>query len=401
MPKPIATAQQALRLSRQEGLHRLAPCLYLRVRGRSAIWTVRVTLKGATNEWSLGPYQELDLADAIARAAELRAKAKRGEMVRPSRIHSPAPTVPTFSEFAEQQWEANRHAWKNPKHAAQWINTLRTYAYPVMGKVPLSEINTAMVLDVLKPIWVVKHETATRVRQRIENVLSAARAYGYREGENPALWRGHLELLLPAISKRKRVRHHPAMPWRDLPQFMARLRGNGSLSSLALELLILTACRTREVIEAQWHEFDLEQRVWTIPAARMKSHRPHRVPLSDQAVELIERIPRLEGVGYVFPGRREGRPLSNMALLELMRGMNPGLTVHGFRSTFRDWVSEATDFTPELAEMALAHVIQNATEAAYRRGDMLERRRRLMQAWADFCHSEGLIFNVPHSIMRA
>jgi integrase len=389
MPKHIITAQQALRLSRQEGVHRVAPCLYLRVRGRSALWTVRVTMNAVTHEWSLGPFHELSLADAIARASDMRAKAKRGEIERPhgTRPYPSPPATPTFAEFAEQQWEALRHAWKNPKHAAQWVNTLRTYAYPVMGKVPVSEIDTGMVLAAVKPIWIKKHETATRLRQRIETVLSAAKAYGYRQGENPAMWRGHLELLLPAISKRRRVRHHPALPWRELPQFMVQLMENGSLSGLALQLLIMTACRTREVIEAQWHEFDLEQRVWTIPAARMKSSRPHRVPLSDQAVSLIERIPRMEGTAYVFPGRREGRPLSNMALLELVRGLMPGLTVHGFRSTFRDWVSEATEFTPELAEMALAHVIQNATEAAYRRGDMLERRRQLMQAWADFCMS--------------
>ncbi|MGE0106499.1 MAG: tyrosine-type recombinase/integrase [Thiomonas sp.] len=246
----------------------------------------------------------------------------------------------------------------------------------------MAEVTTADVLAVLRAIWSDKHETATRVRQRIEAVLSAAKARGLRSGENPAAWRGHLDAVLPTISKRRRVEHHPAMAWADLPAFMAELRQRSSMSAWALQFTILTACRTGEVIGAQWPEIDLDAGLWTIPANRMKAQREHRVPLTPAVVDLLRALPRQDG-GAVFWGARKPA-ISNMAMLELLRGMRPGLTVHGFRSAFRDWAAESTSFPSEVVEMALAHTIANQVEAAYRRGDLLEKRRELMQAWADY-----------------
>lgn len=239
------------------------------------------------------------------------------------------------------------------------------------------------MLEVLSPIWKDKHETATRVRGRIEAVLSAAKARGLRSGENPALWRGNLDQVLPQISKRRRVQHHAALPWQEAPDFMAELRERQSISSFALQFTILTATRTGESIGTLWSEIQLDEGIWTIPAKRMKAGREHRVPLSPPAVQLLRDLPRMEGSEVVFWGHRKPH-LSNMAMLELLRGMRPGLTVHGFRSTFRDWAAESTNFPPDVVEMALAHTIQNQVEAAYRRGDLLAKRAELMQAWAAF-----------------
>jgi integrase len=273
--------------------------------------------------------------------------------------------------------------WKNPKHGDQWINTLRAYAFPVFGGKAVSEVTTDDVLSALTPMWQTKHETATRVRQRIEAVLSAAKARGLRSGENPAAWRGHLDSLLPTISKRRRVEHHPAMPWQDVPAFMSELRLRSSMSAWALQFTILTARRTGEVIGARWPEIDLRAGLWTIPAARMKAQREHRVPLSHQALALLKALPRTDGSDAVFWGARKPT-ISNMAMLELLRGMRPGMTVHGFRSSFRDWAAESTSFPSEVIEMPLAHTIGNQVEAAYRRGDLLDKRRELMQAWAGY-----------------
>lgn len=388
MTRRQITAQEVRKLSRIEGVHRAAPGLYLRVRGGSALWTFRIMVKGRASEYSLGSVANLTLADAVAKSADLRARAKRGEplsdeLKRPQKnaVHKCAED--TFEAVARQLWEAMKPGWKNPKHAEQWINTLSTYAFPIFGAKPVAQIETEDVLAALRPIWSDKHETATRLRQRIEAVLSAAKARGLRQRENPALWRGHLDKLLPAISKRKRVEHHPAMPWQEVPAFMAELRARPSMSSRALQFTILTAARTGEVIGMRWPEIDLRERLWIIPAARMKAHREHRVPLSSQALALLRDLPRMEGSDAVFWGFR--RPtISNMAMLELLRGMRPGLTVHGFRSSFRDWVSEATSFPSDVAEMALAHTIPNQVEAAYRRGDLIEKRRSLMQAWGSF-----------------
>jgi integrase len=250
----------------------------------------------------------------------------------------------------------------------------------------LADVDTGMVLKALEPIWATKPETASRVRGRIEAVLDWSKARGYREGENPARWRGHLDKLLPARRKVRKVEHHAALPYAELPTFMADLRKREGIGARALEFAILTAARTGEVIGATWAEIDLETRLWTIPADRMKGRRQHRVPLSDRAIEILAALPRIQGNEFVFPGARDGKPLSNMAMLKTLERMGrDDLTSHGFRSSFRDWAAETTGYPGDLVEMALAHVVSNATEAAYRRGDMFDKRRRLMDDWAAYC----------------
>jgi integrase len=292
--------------------------------------------------------------------------------------------IVTFDEATERYIAAHESSWRNAKHRQQWRNTLSTYAGPMIGKMPVGDIVMDDVLRVLEPIWETKAETASRVRGRIENVLDWARVRGLRDGINPAAWRGQLAHLLPARNKARSVKHHPALPWRQLPQFMTELRDNTAISAKALAFTILTAMRTTEVIEAKWIEIDIEAGVWTVPKERMKAGREHRVPLPKAAHAVLGALPLVDGNAYVFPGTRKGRPLSNMAMLELVRGLRPGLTVHGFRSTFRDWAAEATNFPRELAEAALAHVLGSATERAYQRGDLFEKRREMMTAWAEF-----------------
>lgn len=292
----------------------------------------------------------------------------------------------TFKECAEAYIEAHRAGWRNQKHAAQWSATLETYAYPIFGAAPVAAINVELVLKALQPIWNAKTETASRVRQRIEAVLNWAKARGLREGENPAQWRGHLDKLLPARARVQRVRHHPAMPYAEIPDFARSLADQEGAAAKAMQLLILTAARTSEVLHAQWCEFDLDAGVWLIPAERMKAGREHRVPLSAAAVEIVRAMEsQRQSTGWVFPGAKSGRPLSNMALLKLLDRMGHGkLTVHGFRSSFRDWAAERTAFPREVAEAALAHVLANKVEAAYRRSDLFDKRRDLMEAWAKF-----------------
>ena len=416
MGNGILTVTEVRKLAKGgDGKHRIAPGLYLRVQGGSSTWSVRVMAGGKAREISLGPIQKLPLVEAIAKAAALRVRAKNGEEIvtrasPKSELETPLRSD-KFRDVAEQLIASMRAGWKNQdKHGRQWTNSLATYAYPKLGDMSVADITTHDVLDALTsevevrtsagrtkrgPFWSMKYETATRVRERIEAVLSAAKARGLRSGENPAAWKDNLKALLPKIDERGRVRHHPAMPWKELPAFMAELRQRDSMSSKALQITILTACRTNEVIGARWTEVDLRAGLWTIPATRMKTKREHRVPLPSQAVQLLAQLPRMDGSDVVFWGGRLRKardglpmgstaPLSNMAMLELLRGMRPGLslTVHGFRSAFRDWAAEATSFPAEAVEMALAHTIQNQVEAAYRRGDLLEKRRELMQAWA-------------------
>lgn len=385
--------QQVRALLKKPGKHRIDRNLYLRVTPSGAgFWTfIYRAPDGRDREAGLGRYPDTSLLEAKTKAGTMRLLLKRDridplEHMRLERAR--ANGADAFRRVAGELIASKRAGWKSVKHAGQWEATLSTYANPLIGNMSVAAITTDHVLAVLRPIWESKHETAGRLRQRIEAVLDAAIARGLRDGMNPARWKGHLDKLLPAISKRARVKHHAALPWKDAPSFMAELRARGSISARALEFCILTACRTGEVIGARWEEVDFEQAIWTIPAARMKSKREHRVPLPDAAMKLLQALPRVDGCPYVFPGARGNRPLSNMAMLELLRDMRQGLTVHGFRSTFRDWVSDATIFNPEIAEMALAHTIGNQVEAAYRRGDLLERRRELMQAWSDFLKGE-------------
>jgi integrase len=298
----------------------------------------------------------------------------------------------TFDECATAYIASHRAGWRNAKHAAQWTSTLETYASPVFGKVPVQAVDVALVMRVLEPLWSVKPETASRVRGRIESILDWAKVRGHRDGENPARWRGHLDHLLPARSKVRKIKHHAALPYGDVPVFMVALRGREAVAARALEFAILTAARTGEVLGTKWSEIDLTAAVWTVPALRMKAGAEHRVPLSAPALAVLRAMEKLRDGDFVFPGDRHAT-LSNMSMLMLLRRMgHADLTAHGFRSTFRDWAAECTSFANEVAEMALAHAIDDKTEAAYRRGALFERRRRLMQAWADFCtgvHERG------------
>jgi integrase len=361
--------------------------LYLQVRSASEkSWLFRFRRK-----WmGLGPFRDVSLAEARAAAAKCRKMLLAGidplEERRSERMKAKLEAIAgtTFRECAERYVASHQVGWKNPKHKQQWRNTLATYAYPVLGAIAVGAVDTGLVVKVLEPIWTTKPETASRLRGRIESVLDWAKARGYRQGENPARWRGHLDHLLPARHKVRAVRHHAALPYGDVPIFLAELRHRDGIAARALELAILTATRTSEALGARWSEIAGE--VWTIPATRMKSGREHRVPLAGRALELVEELPR-QG-DYLFPGSRADRPLSNMALLMTLRRMGRGdITAHGFRSSFRDWVAERTNYPGELAEMALAHTVSDKVEAAYRRGDLFDKRRRLMAEWARYCNS--------------
>ncbi|MES9942810.1 MAG: integrase arm-type DNA-binding domain-containing protein [Candidatus Thiodiazotropha sp. 6PLUC2] len=353
-------------------------------------WVLRLTINGKRREMGLGSSPDVGLGEAREDASKYRKQAKKGidpiEERRNEQLE-----IPTFTTCAARYIRAHRRSWKNAKHARQWVNTLKTYARPEIGTKKVDAITTEDILKILQPIWTTKTETAKRVQSRIENILDYAAAHKYRDHLNPARWKGHLDKLLAKPSRVKKVTHHPAMPYSDVPAFMMELAANGSTSALALQFLILTATRTSEVLQAQWDEINLDEGIWSIPAERMKARREHRVPLSDVALNVLAALPRIESNPYLFPGSRHGRPLSNMALLQLMRGMGYGVNgnrgdyvPHGFRSSFRDWSGEISSFPRDVAEMALAHAIKNKVEAAYRRGDLFEKRRKMMQEWAEF-----------------
>ena len=356
-------------------------------------WVLRFTIDRKRREMGLGSFPDVGLADARDKASKYRKQAQVGADPIDARQSEPE-AVPTFTTCAARYIRAHRRGWKNAKHAQQWVRTLKTYARPAIGSKPVDAVTTEDVLKILSPIWTTKTETAKRVQGRIENILDFAAARKYRDPLNPARWRGHLDKLLPKPSRVRSVAHHPAMPYALVPAFMEELGSNSSTSALALRFLILTATRTNELISARWDEVDLEAAVWSIPAERMKARRVHRVPLSDASLRVLEALPRINGNPYLFPGARYGRPLSNMAMLQLMRSMGYGVgghrgdyVPHGFRSSFRDWSGEVASFPRDVAEMALAHVIQNKVEAAYRRGDLFDKRRDMMQAWA--CYLDG------------
>ena len=357
-------------------------------------WFVRVVIDGKRREMSLGTYPLTSLADAREKALDAQKLARRGQDPIKTRNQNEIrkTSTPTFTSCAAKFIRSHRRGWRNKKHARQWVSTLKTYARPTIGNVPVDRVETEEILAILTPLWTQKTETAKRVQGRIENILDFAAARKWREPINPARWRGHLDKLLPKPSKVTKVQHFPAMDFKSVPAFMTELEVNESFSSLALQLLILTATRTSEVLRATWTEFDLESSVWTLAPERMKGAREHKVPLSNSAMTILSNLPRIEGNPFVFPGARHGRPLSNMALLQLMRGMGYGaggnrgaFVPHGFRSSFRDWSGEVSSFPRDIAEMALAHAIKDKTEAAYRRGDLLNKRRLMMQEWADWC----------------
>jgi integrase len=293
----------------------------------------------------------------------------------------------TFDQCRDAYIAAHQAGWRNAKHRSQWVNTLNIYVSPVFGNLAVQAVDVALIMRVLEPIWTAKPETASRLRGRIERVLDWAKARGFRAGENPARWRGHLDQLLPARAKVRNVQHHAALPFGDLPKFMIGLRERGGVAARALEFAILTAARTGEVIGAGWDEIDLGSRTWTVPANRMKGHREHRIPLSDRAVALLEEVKQTGSSEFVF-SRPGGKSLSNMALLMMLRRMKrDDVTAHGFRSSFRTWAAECTGFPREVVEAALAHVTGNKVEAAYQRGDLFDKRRQLMAEWGAYCAS--------------
>lgn len=353
-------------------------------------WVLRFTINGKRREMGLGSFPDVGLADARNKAAEYRLVASSG--VDPIETRKAiSEEIPIFTSCAAQYIRAHRRSWKNAKHARQWVSTLKTYARPFIGAKQVDVIGSEDILRILSPIWTTKTETAKRVQGRIENILDFAAAHNYRDPINPARWRGHLDKLLPKPSRVKKVLHHPAMPHSEVPVFMGELSHKASTSALALQFLILTATRTSEILLAKWFEFDIGEAIWIIPAERMKARREHRVPLSDSCITILESLPRIDDNPFVFPGARYGRPLSNMALLQLMRGMEYGVggqrgnyVPHGFRSSFRDWSGEVSSFPRDVAEMALAHTIENKVEAAYRRGDLFAKRSKMMQAWASY-----------------
>ena len=296
--------------------------------------------------------------------------------------------------FADDYIKTHRAKYRNDKHIAQWEMTITTYCQPIRA-MALNDIDTEAILSVLQPIWTKIPETASRLRGRIENILDAAKARDFRTDQNPAQWRGHLKTLLPARQRFTRG-HHAALPYDDLPAFMADLRARKSTAALAMELAILTASRSGEVLNAQWQEFDLDKGIWTVPAIRMKAGHEHRIPLTARAVDFLKAMTRLHDNDHVFPGAAKGRPLSGMAMTMQLRRMKRGdITVHGFRSTFRDWASEQTSFPHETCEHALAHRISDKAEAAYRRGDQFEKRRKLMEAWDVCCEPRTTANIVP------
>ncbi len=364
--------------------------LYLRITTTgNASWQYRFQLNGIRRTMGLGGCAVVALAHAREKAANAAKLVKQGIdplAEREREVLVVARQATTFKDVADEYIASHRHGWKNAKHAQQWENTLAQYVHPRLGTKQVDTITTADVLAVLKPIWQSKPETATRIRSRMELVIDAAKAHSLSDAPNPARWKGHLDKLLPKRTKASKG-HHAALDYRQVPAFYQRLMTErDSLSANALRITILTACRTSEVLLAQWSEFDLDSKMWVIPGARMKAGNEHRVPLTDEMLELLDHLPTR--TGYLFPGARKDKPLSNMAMTMVLRKLGrDDLTVHGFRSTFRDWAAEVTSHPNMVAEMALAHTVGNAVEAAYRRGDLMERRRVLMTDWAGYCAS--------------
>jgi integrase len=397
--------------------------LYLLVRSKDAkFWIFRYSRDGRTREMGLGPAagrSAVSLADARDKAIRLRRLVRDGvdpldareaeDAAKKAEAARATAGAITFRDVTDRYIAAHEAGWRNAKHRQQWRNTLEQYVLPSIGELAVGAVGTGEVMRILEPLWKRAPETASRLRGRIERILDHAKARGWREGENPARWRGHLDQLLPARRKVRAVEHHPAPPYAEAASFVAALRQVEGLAALALEFTILTAARAGETLGARWSEIDLAAKLWTVPAAQMKGNKEHRVPLSGRAVAILKELAQLremsgEGDGataFLFPGRSRRRPLSDTAMRTVLRRMGRGdLTVHGFRSTFRDWAAERTSFANHVVEAALAHAIGDKVEAAYRRGDLFEKRRRLMEAWATFCAHPAAAVNRDGKVTR-
>jgi integrase len=375
------------------GMYADGGSLYLRIApGGSKQWVFRYARRGRLRDLGLGPVHTLALAEAREKARDARKLLLEGidpidaKHARMAALQAADARAMTFAQCAEGFIRDNERKWTNATHRQQWTMTLTSYAYPVLGALPVQAIDTPLVLKVVKPLWERAPVTAKRLLGRIENVLGWATVHHYRTGDNPARWRGHIEHALPKV-ERAANGHHVALPYPAAPAFMAKFRPDTSVASSALRFITLTASRLGEAINATWDEIDLTAKVWTVPASRMKAGVEHRVPLSDGAVAVLESMRAVRQSAYVFPGRIAGKSIGNHSVWRLAKAASgdKALTVHGLRSSFRDWAAECTNFPREVAEMALAHAIPNAVEAAYRRGDLFEKRRRLMEAWAQFC----------------
>lgn len=414
MPKLTARTVESLVKAGTPGMTGDGDGLYFQISATGGTsWIYRYKVAGKGRKMGLGPYPGISLSEARQKAADVRrltlagldplaereaeqerrrlAEQEERERIEAERVAAERAKVRavTFRQAADDYIQSHRKSWKSAKHAQQWANTLETYAHPKIGHLLTAEIATEHLLEILQPIWQTKTETANRVRNRIELVLDAAKARGLRDGENPARLRGHLDKLLPRLAKIQTVKHHPALPFTELPAFMLLLKAAEGMASKAMQMTILTACRTSEVLEAKWCEIDLEASTWTIPPERMKARKEHRVPLAAPLVELLENLPRIEGNPYLFPGMNRGRPLSNMAMLNTLKRMGRGdLTMHGFRSTFRDWAADCTHYPREVCEMALAHTVATGSEGAYWRGDIFDKRRALMADWAAYAMTQ-------------
>jgi integrase len=383
----------ALKVQRAKapGMYSDGGSLYLRIApGGSKQWVFRYALHGRLRDMGLGPTHTLDLAEAREKARDARKLLLEGidpldsKHARVAALRADAAKAMTFRACAEQFLKEHERKWTSPKHAKEWRTSLARFAYPVLGSLPVAAIDTPLVLKVLKPMWERIPETASRVRGRIEAVLGWATVHHYRTGDNPARWQQHLEHALPAVVKGE---HHAALPYADAPAFMAALRQDTTVTARCMEFITLTAARLTEAREATWDEIDLDGKMWTVPAKRMKAGKEHRVPLPDAALAVLKKMQAIRQGDYVFPGIKQGRPVSAKAILYAMEKALAGseATIHGFRSSFRDWAAELTSFPNHVVEAALAHAIPNAVEAAYRRGDLFEKRRRLIETWAKFC----------------
>jgi integrase len=412
----MALTEKEIKYAKQ-GSHVDGNGLYLQVASTGAkSWIFRYQLNGRRRAMGLGSLKTLDaknvrlqlpdLHKQLANGIDPIEERKRRQVEKTTKVEEAALKATNFKQAAEQLIENKKPGWGNEKHAWQWSNSLELYAYPVLGSVPVGNVTTEHVLQALTPIWVSKTETAKRVRQRIESVLDFAKTKNWRSGDNPATWRGNLEHILPDPSDVTPVEHQPALPFRQMPKFMEELRARKGSGARALELCILTVARSSQVRGARWDEVDFDERIWIVPKVRMKgkkkSKREHRVPLCDRALALLKNIPRVEGEPLIFPGRKAGQPLSDMTLRKVTLDINAdraekGLPLwvdgqtgekivpHGFRSTFRDWASDVTHYPNEMAEMALAHVVSDKVEAAYRRSDMFDKRRHMIEDWAAWC----------------
>lgn len=410
------------------GFHLDGNGLYLQVTKTGAkSWLYRFQLHGKRRWAGVGSLTDVPAKVARVKAAEMRISVANGidpinlkHANKKAAIANEAKNIAkamTFKKLAEDYIEQNKAGWKNKKHVQQWENTLQTYVYDVIGQLTPSEVTTEHILSILKEIWLTKTETATRIRGRIEVILSYAKIKGYRDGDNPATWKNHLDHVLPQPGKVAPHKHHPALPFVRMAEFMNALKKKDTMASSCLEFTILTACRSQESFECKWNEFDLDAKLWVIPAERMKMKREHRVPLTDSVVDLLKRRQATKVSAYVFPGIKENRPLSNMAMTNLIRRLHDDLceaekesgieakgwvdkegriiTAHGFRSSFRDWAAEVTNYPGEMAEIQLAHAVSNPVEAAYRRGDMFEKRRSMMDNWGVWCRQSASTKVVP------